>query len=606
MGSDGSRLPVVGRVVAFIQSSFHRKLATALLIVFLVTGGAAAGVTLQTGDLLRENVEQSMTAAADAEAGELEEWDSQNRLMASFLSEHPVYATDDPEAVAEYLRTQRETRQEVDIVGAYVIDRRNGTVVASADPELEGTDVAALPWEERFAFRDFDDVTTTRPYVVENDTTAIGYIAPIRQRPERLLVVEIDTASVFDRFEHPVDGGFTRVVNSNGTVVFADDPDATLQQYREGSARAPIVGSGLRGGSGFTQTPVYERQADGDAEYVAAYAAVPGANWVVVEHAPRENAYALLRQSRQATTWIALLTLTALLAVVAVLGADVTRALAGLDRRASELEAGNYDVSFDTDRRDEFGGLNRVLASMRDTLRVRISEIEETKAELERSNEALAERSSMVTVLNRVLRHNVRNDVNIIAGRAELAAERVDDRHVEADLDAIIGAARDLEGISERTRQITELFSGHDAETVRQQPEEAIPSALDEVGIPPTGDVTVDTEGAAAFEAPSTLPLALAGVVEQIIAENSGDVDVRIDVLTDDKEVVLVIDDDADGVPEIDVKAVKAGRETPLNHAQGLALWCLKWAVAKANGVLDTSPERGTLELRLPRATESD
>ncbi|MFT4883820.1 MAG: methyl-accepting chemotaxis protein [Natronomonas sp.] len=602
-----SSLPVVGRIVDAVRSSFRWKLAAALLVVFVVISLVTVGLYVQVGALIEENVEQSMTTAATAEAEELDEWSDQNRLVTRVLSEHPVYETDDRASVREYLRGQRANRQEARIVRAYVIDRQNQTVSTSTDRELEGMTVRGLPWEERFAFRDFEAVQLTRPYRVDN-RTVVGFITPIRPMPGCLLVVEFDTAGVFERFEHPVDGGFTRVVDSNGTVVFADDGSTTLTQYHVGSARAPIVSSGLRGEVGFTESPVYESSESGGGAYVAAYAPVAGTDWVVIEHAPESEAYVILRQARTWIGGIAVFALIALLGVVAVLGADVTGALSALTERAKRIEDEEYDVTFDTDRRDEFGDLNRTLASTRDTLQRRIEEIRETKDELEDSNTALEERSAMVTVLNRILRHNVRNDVNVIAGRAELAASRVDDEETTEDLDAIQQAAWELAGISERTQRIKQLISETNEDTTCIQLEEYLRPALDEVeAVAPKTSVTVDTdEGLPTAEATSTLPIAVADVVDQIVAHTDGAVQVDVTITAAEPDgdgnehVILRVDDDGDGLPKLDVRAVEDGEETPLNHAEGLALWCLEWTVAQADGELDVSPDDATFEVRLP------
>ena len=599
-------LPLLGRLRDAVRASFRRKLATALLVVFLVISLATVGLYVQIGALLDENVEQSMTAAANAEATELNEWSSQHRLLARLLSEHPVHESGNSSEVRAFLTAQRSGRQEASVVRAYVIDRRNQTVAASADPQLEGQRVSDLPWEERFSFRDFDDVQLTHPYKVDNETTVIGFITPIRQTPGRLLVVEIDTASVFERFEHPVDSGFTRVVNSNGTVVFADDGDAELTQYREGPQRAAIISSGLRGETGFTDSPSYGDAPD--SAYVAAYDSVPGTDWVVVEHAPAEEAYVINRQGRTWIGAIAVLASAALLVVVGVLGTDVTTALSRLTDRARRIEAGEYDVQFQTDRPDEFGDLNRTLASTRDTLHARIEELRATKADLQTSNTELEERSAMVNVLNRILRHNVRNDVNVIAGRTELAASRTDDEELQEDLEAVKEAAWALADLSDRTQRIKQLLSEAGSDTGPLQLEASLSSAIATFdGSESDVTISVDDGATTAIEAPPMLPVAVADVVEQIISHNDGPVCVDITIAEDettgvDDVVVVHIDDDRNGLPELDVRAVGTGEETPLNHGKGLALWCLEWTVSKAGGELDVDPADATLEIRLQRS----
>jgi len=600
-----SGVPVLGTLVDVVRSSFRRKLATALLLVFLVISIGTVGLYVQVGGLLEENVEQSMTAAAETEANELSEWSERNRLVVRLLSEHPIYENGDRADVRAYLQTQQEERPDAAIIRAYVIDRRNQTVATSTNPMMEGRTVGNLSWSERFSFRDFDDVQVTEPYAV-NDTTVIGFISPIRRTPEQLLVVEVDTASVFERFEHPVDNGFTRVVNSNGTVVFSDDAAATLTQYRDGARRASAVSSGLRGNSGFTESPAYESQVETEGEYVAAYAAVPNTDWVVIEHAPANDAYVITRQALRWIGGIAVFTLLALVGVVSVLGRNVTGALSRLTDRAERIEDGQYDVEFDTDRPDEFGDLNRTVASTRDALQQRIEEIRETKAELQASNTALEERSEMVDVLNRILRHNVRNEVNVITGRAELAASRVDDEEAQADLEAVQNAAWELSTISTRTQRIKQLLAEEEAEPEPIHLNEALASKLTDVeASTPCASVEFDRcTSDPVVEAPQTFPTAVADVVEQIAAHNDGNVEITVSVTTENTDserglVVLRVDDDANGLPALDIEAVKAGEETPLNHAEGLALWCLEWTVTKSDGELLVAPNNATLKVQM-------
>jgi methyl-accepting chemotaxis protein len=603
-----SSLPVLGTVVDVVRSSFRRKLTTALLVVFLIISIGTVGLYVQVGGLLEENVEQSMTAAAETEADELREWCGKNRLVTQLLSEHPVFEDGDRTEVREYLQAQQGDRSDTEIVRAYVIDRRNQTVAVSSDEDMESQPIEDLGWTERFAFQDFDDVQVTDPYAVQ-DETVIGFISPIRRTPEQLLVVEVDTATIFDRFEHPVDGGFTRVVNSNGTVVFSDDAAATLTQYSDENRRAPAVSSGLRGDSGFTESPAYETRPETEGEYVAAYAAVPNTDWVVIEHAPASEAYVITQQALRWIGGIAALTLLALVGVVGVLGRDVTGALSRLTDRAEQIEDGQYDVEFDTGRPDEFGDLNRTIASTRDALQLRINEIRETQTELEASNASLEERSKMVNVLNRILRHNVRNEVNIITGRAELAASRIDNEAAQADLEAVQNAAWELSTISSRTQRIKQLLAEENTE-----PEpldlDNIASKLARVDADtPCADVEFhDETNGVAVQATPTCPTAVADVVHQIATHNEGEVHVDVTVTvtdagTDEEKVVLRIDDDADGLPELDVQAVNAGEETPLNHAEGLALWCLEWTVTKSDGELHVAPEDTTLKIKLSTAS---
>ncbi len=592
-------LPGIRRVVATVRASYRRKLAAALLLVLLITLVAAAGLYLQVSDILESDTEQSMTAATTAEAGELAEWLDRNRLITRVIAADTVYDTGDPGAIREYLRSQRQGWQGTRVVNAYIIERQNMTVEASAHQQLEGTAVADLPWKDRFAFRSFDTVRLTRPHENRNETMVVSFITPIRQAPGCLLVVTVDATSAFDRFNHPVDGGFTRVVDSNGTVVFADDPDTILSQYHEGRVRVPAVTDGLHGQTGFIKDPAY---GDDSERYVAAYAPVDGSDWVLVKHAPASEAYAV---SRQILTWtgaIGVLALSGLIAVVVVLGTDVTRALSRLTHRAEQIAGGDYDVDFETDRADEFGDLNRTLSTTRDTLRQRFEEIQDNER-------TLRERSAMVGVLNRVLRHNVRNDINVIAGRAELATELADRGDVQEELDTIHKTAMDLAALSNRTKRIQQLIVDDNVSTEAIELPERLAVALDGVRAncpDATISLHVPETGVPAVEVPETLPQALADVVEHLIGCNADDATVEVTVHTtgDGEWIVVTIDDDGGGLPELDVQSVEQGEETPLRHAKGVALWSLSWTVSETAGELNLDPDGTTLELRLPAARE--
>lgn len=242
----------------------------------------------------------------------------------------------------------------------------------------------------------------------------------------------------------------------------------------------------------------------------------------------------------------------------------------------------------------------------------RMDELSTTRGELERSNAALQERSSMVSVLNRILRHNVRNDVNIIAGQAEHIKLRSDDDRFREELETIETTAWELATISERTQRIRQLLTedSTDATTIRL--DEQLDASLDRIrrstrGVTVTFENT--SEGGVTVNGTSTLSRAIVDVVERIILSNDGAVRIEITIARDAdgsnqgrESAVIRIDDDGDGVPELDVRAIESGEETPLRHAEGLELWCLEWAVKRAGGELDAEPADGTIEIRLPIA----
>jgi hypothetical protein len=144
---------------------------------------------------------------------------------------------------------------------------------------------------------------------------------------------------------------------------------------------------------------------------------------------------------------------------------------------------------------------------------------------------------------------------------------------------------------------------------------EQLPNAIDKVRADrPGSSITFDSDddAVAVVEGVSTLPTAIADVVEQII-RNNDEVNINITVRSDPVEsdpeegmTWVTIRDDGDGLPEQDVQAVGEGKETPLGHAEGLALWCLEWTVNKADGELVVDCGEVTAEVGLDQSDNAE
>jgi len=260
---------------------------------------------------------------------------------------------------------------------------------------------------------------------------------------------------------------------------------------------------------------------------------------------------------------------------------------------------------------ETFESVANLLASIASYFVVQqIAELRATRNELEASNAALTERSSMVSVLNRILRHNVRNDVNVIAGNAERLRKRCTTDQSRRDLQTIADTAWRLATISDRTQRIRRLLAEDATSTTTFGLRNRLESSIERVRADaPDATITIDGvhDTDAVIDGPTTFPVAVTDVVEQIVASNDGSADVEITITRDHTDegsdtVRIVIDDDGDGLPELDVQALENERETPLEHAEGLSLWCLEWTVKRAGGDLDIQPDDATVEIRLPQA----
>lgn len=185
-------------------------------------------------------------------------------------------------------------------------------------------------------------------------------------------------------------------------------------------------------------------------------------------------------------------------------------------------------------------------------------------------------RRQRLAVLNRILRHNVRNQLDVIRAHAE-----------RADLDPAIRGVDRLEDLSGEVRRIERLM-----ERSNVDPSEAdLPSLLDEVvatatdGVP--ADATVTAPEVTVTVDGELCRYAIYQFVENAVQHNDTPtprVAVRAELA--DTGIRIVIADDGPGIPESELAAIEAGDETPLDHASSLGLWGANWAVQTMGGSL--------------------
>ena len=264
-------------------------------------------------------------------------------------------------------------------------------------------------------------------------------------------------------------------------------------------------------------------------------------------------------------------------------------------------------------------------------------------------------------VANRLLRHNLRNDMNKIVGwsevlEEELAAgtgtrgdERLDESVREASgldgpvreassLDESVRGASQVEVVEADTiaeatalaREIREIARevadlGRKANQIEATLEVgqagSTTVSLDDVlvGIShevekawPAGTVQLSVPSGTDVRGPSRdlLETALYNLVENGLEHNDAD-DLRVEITvgTVDGEVEIRIADDGPGIPEMERRVLEEGQETSLQHGSGLGLWLAKWVLRSADGSLqfEQNQPRGTVAVvRLPAAGAGD
>jgi len=192
-------------------------------------------------------------------------------------------------------------------------------------------------------------------------------------------------------------------------------------------------------------------------------------------------------------------------------------------------------------------------------------------------------------VANRVLRHNLRNDMNVVRGYAETVASGVTD-DAERAADAILDRTDDLLAVGEKARKVSELDDSHERAPTTHDVTELVAGIVHRTAREyPTTAFSID--GAAGAKAHLTdsgsVATAIREVIELLVAQADDEgIEIRVAVACDDA-VTVRFDSTGPGIPAIAREALTAGSESPLQHADGLGLWLAYWCVIENGGTLN-------------------
>lgn len=290
---------------------------------------------------------------------------------------------------------------------------------------------------------------------------------------------------------------------------------------------------------------------------------------------------------------------------------DANRAGARVfNRSEGGLIGESLDAVFDTDGSRAPGEIPRQLRVNGRIFGVSSSPIRDTKGVIIGHTVVIRDiterelRKTQLEVLNRVLRHNLRNKLAIIQGYTTSLAESID-VDTNGSLESIEEATNQLLELSDRSREFERLRALETTPPVEivlvtfiHRLVDAVaadhPEATISVDIPSTLSVTAD---------PEVLNIALENLLSNAIEHNpAATPHVEIVATRRDDVLELSIADNGPGLPPDELDVLTAGRETAIEHGSGLGLWITTWAVRSLGGELtftDHQPRgtRATIEL---------
>ncbi len=252
--------------------------------------------------------------------------------------------------------------------------------------------------------------------------------------------------------------------------------------------------------------------------------------------------------------------------------------LAGFD----ELTAGNFGHRLRLSAAEEWSqisdGFNDLAAGLRER------------------EQAIQERERRLSVLNRVLRHNLQNDMTVIQGYAEQLPQFDSREEREEAAEQIQAKARGLVDHGQKARQLEKVMeSAQDG----QKPLDAVEMVEDAIANFESKypEVTVETDfpDEAWVSAISAVDFGIDSIVENAFEHNdSDDPTVTIRVRTVDDEVRIEVMDNGSGIPQYERDVLTRDEESSLEHGSGIGLWLSYWAAEKSEGQLRfEDPEDG-------------
>lgn len=213
-------------------------------------------------------------------------------------------------------------------------------------------------------------------------------------------------------------------------------------------------------------------------------------------------------------------------------------------------------------------------------------------------------REQQLEVMDRVLRHNVHNEMSIILGAAETLAEQTD-ADVTEFVEMIQESGRQLLGITDKQRDIVEVVSeGSElrTEAVGRLVQQAVASVR--ARYPRAEVVFGDTEDAPVRAIPR-LGRAVAELIENAIVHAVGDAPtVEVSVTATAGHVRICVVDSNAMIPESERAILRGdGERGPLFHGSGMGLLLVNWIVSACDGRVtyeERSPTGNEVTIELP------
>ena len=219
-------------------------------------------------------------------------------------------------------------------------------------------------------------------------------------------------------------------------------------------------------------------------------------------------------------------------------------------------------------------------------------------------------REQQLVVMDNLLRHTLRNDLNVVLGQADL----IDDEFPEAsDHTAVIRrVGEQLLQSAEKEREIIDLL------TEQQRRERVDVRAAVAAGVEtvreryPDSVIEVAATEPAVVRGRAELASAVVELLENAVKHcDDAAPTVRVHLRKTADDAVVTVEDDGEPIPTIEANVLTGNHDmTTVYHSSGMGFWLVYWAVELSNGDITvhtgTEGNRIAVSLPLDRAGETE
>jgi len=206
-------------------------------------------------------------------------------------------------------------------------------------------------------------------------------------------------------------------------------------------------------------------------------------------------------------------------------------------------------------------------------------------------------REQKLQVMTRVLRHNIRNKLGLVMGKANLIGERaMDDEYdlrpedIVEMTDNIADNAEEMVRLSEKVRTIQERIRSQPENEARTEIASLARAVVQQHRAEHSeAELTIEAPAEAWATVSETYEVALSELVENGILhyEGEGAPAVHVEISEADGVLRTEVYDNCPPIPEVEKRVIRNEEETALSHSAGVGLWLVYWVVKAANGQME-------------------